>query len=498
VRAVVSPLSVDTVMVSLPDLVRLRAPESGTVELTTQALTLRLKGLDRGVQAALRRIADGPARLSDLEKEATSAYDEADLDRLALELDRLTGKLLLRFGCVVAGKELLRAAAVGPLARFSFVPQPDSARVRLSRFACIRRAGESLIIESPVSHACAEIFEPALGGLIARLASPCAIAELPRDVPGCGTVAIHAAAGFLLGVGVLALADESGATAEETDPTLVQREFHDVAMHAATRRGLTAWPVGGTFRFHGSLPPAPAIRPLPEGPRTALSRPRLDQIAAQDPPLATVMYSRQSVRQFGTDPISIDQLSEFLFRVATIKKVQQVDEGAGILYESSFRIAPSGGACHDLEFYLTVRHCAGLCPGIYHYDPAGHQLTCVCDSREEIRRMLLDAYVAAGQTSVPQVLISLVSRFTRLSWKYQGIAYATTLRNVGVLYEAMYLAATAMGLAPCALGGGNSAVFSMATGLNPFTESSVGEFMLGTRPDRAPTGPQPDEGSGAR
>jgi SagB-type dehydrogenase family enzyme len=494
----VSLLSMETITVSLTDLVRLRAPGSGTVELTTQAKTIRLKGLDRGVEAALRRIAEGPARLSELEKEARSAYDEADLDRLALEIDRLTGKLLLRFGCVVAGKELLRAAAAGPLARFSFVPQPDSARVRLSRFACIRRAGESLIIESPVSHACAEIVEPALGGLVARLASPCAIAELPRDVPGCGTAAVQAAAGFLLGVGVLALADESGATAEETDPGLVQREFHDVAMHAATRRGLTAWPTGGTFRFHGTLPPAPAIRPLPDGPRTPLPRPSLDHIAAHDPPLATVMDSRRSVRRFGIEPISIDQLGEFLFRVATIKKVQPIDEGAGIFYESSLRVVPSGGGSHDLEFYLTVRHCVGLVPGIYHYDPAGHQLTRVCDSPAEIRRMLLDAYTAAGQTSVPQVLISLVSRFTRLSWKYQGIAYATTLRNVGVLYEAMYLAATAMGLAPCALGGGDSAVFSMATGLSPFTESSVGEFMLGTRPNRAPARPLPDEGPGPR
>lgn len=495
----VSLLSMETIVVSLSDVVRLRVPEAGTIELTAQGLTIRLKELDPGVETALRRIGEGPVRLSDLEKEARSAHDEADLDRLALEIDRLTGKLFLRFGCVVDGAELVRAAATGPLARFSFVPQADSARVRLSRFACIRRAGDSLIIESPASHACAEIVAPALGALLARLASPCAIGELPYDVPGCGATAARAAAGFLLGVGVLTRADASGATAEESDPILAQREFHDVAMHAATRRGLTGAPVGGTFRFHGTLPPAPAIRPLPDGPRTPLPRPLLEQLAAHDPPLATAMTSRRSVRRFGSEPITMDQLGEFLFRVAAIKRVQQIDEGAGIRYESSSRVVPSGGGCHDLEFYLTVRDCPGLDRAIYHYDPAEHQLTRVCDSPDEIRHMLLDAYVAAGQAGVPQVLISLVSRFTRLSWKYQGIAYATTLRNVGVLYEAMYLAATAMGLAPCALGCGNSAVFSMATGLNLFAESSVGEFMLGTRPDRqSPMRAVKNAGSGAR
>ena len=44
----------------------------------------------------------------------------------------------------------------------------------------------------------------------------------------------------------------------------------------------------------------------------------------------------------------------------------------------------------------------------------------------------------------------------------------------------MYLVATAMHLAPCALGGGNSAAFAQAAGTNEFDESSVGEFLLGS------------------
>jgi SagB-type dehydrogenase family enzyme len=62
------------------------------------------------------------------------------------------------------------------------------------------------------------------------------------------------------------------------------------------------------------------------------------------------------------------------------------------------------------------------------------------------------------------------------------MAYAATLKNVGVLYQTMYLVATAMGLAPCALGNGDSMLFAEATGIDPAVESSVGEFMLGSRP----------------
>jgi SagB-type dehydrogenase family enzyme len=80
-------------------------------------------------------------------------------------------------------------------------------------------------------------------------------------------------------------------------------------------------------------------------------------------------------------------------------------------------------------------------------------------------------------------VITLASRFTRVSWKYEAIAYSLTLKNAGVLYEAMYLAATAMQLAGCGLGSGDSSLFSQVTGLDPLIESSVGEFMLGAPPD---------------
>jgi len=43
------------------------------------------------------------------------------------------------------------------------------------------------------------------------------------------------------------------------------------------------------------------------------------------------------------------------------------------------------------------------------------------------------------------------------------------------------LAATAMGLAPCALGAGNSDLFAWASGIDYYAEGSVGEFLLGSK-----------------
>ena len=65
------------------------------------------------------------------------------------------------------------------------------------------------------------------------------------------------------------------------------------------------------------------------------------------------------------------------------------------------------------------------------------------------------------------------------------MAYALVLKNVGVLYQTMYLTASAMGLAACGIGGGHSDLFGSAASLNYFAESSVGEFAIGSLPNDA-------------
>jgi hypothetical protein len=59
------------------------------------------------------------------------------------------------------------------------------------------------------------------------------------------------------------------------------------------------------------------------------------------------------------------------------------------------------------------------------------------------------------------------------------MAYATTLKNVGVLYQTMYLVATAMGLRHARLAAAIRALLE-AVGANSLEESSVGEFILGS------------------
>ena len=64
------------------------------------------------------------------------------------------------------------------------------------------------------------------------------------------------------------------------------------------------------------------------------------------------------------------------------------------------------------------------------------------------------------------------------AWKYEGIAYRVALLNAGVAIDALYIVATDLGLSPCAVGTGNSALFEQATGLSPWAEIVIAEFTI--------------------
>ena len=96
--------------------------------------------------------------------------------------------------------------------------------------------------------------------------------------------------------------------------------------------------------------------------------------------------------------------------------------------------------------------------------------------------LLAGARWSAAQDHDADVLITVASRFGRVSWKNARMAYATTLKDVGVLMQTMYLVATAMDLSPCVLGGGDADAFSKAAGTDYYAESSVGEFLLSGPP----------------
>jgi SagB-type dehydrogenase family enzyme len=354
-------------------------------------------------------------------------------------------------------------------------------RFQLSRFTYCRRDGDSLLIESPLSLARTILPGRTGAGLVAELAQPRTRADLSAAVEDVSEGTADTFLNLLANAGVIAEVDSDGKLREDEDPALMQWEFHDLVFHSRSRMGRHDYPFGGTFPFRDRIAPLAAVKPRMSDEVIPLSRADMALLEREDRPLTRVLEHRRSIREHGNPPISAQQLGEFLFRVARVRQIREPDPEHGLHYQASSRPYPSGGASYDLELYVTVHDCADIPAGLYHYNPQDHLLYKVADRTGHIDMLLRDAQQAAALSSMPQVLITLASRFQRLSWKYRSIAYATTLKNVGVMYQTMYLVATAMELAPCALGGGNSALFAAAAGTEYSAESSVGEFILGSR-----------------
>jgi oxazoline/thiazoline dehydrogenase len=453
-----------------PERAKVRAP------LGTQTLS----GLSPGMLTVLQTLAGDGATEAQLTDLVMRDRDTAGLARLYYELERWQRWRLVRYSLVVEGPPVATLEPISPYFRFDPEPVAADARYVLSRFAFCRRDDGELVLESPLAHA-RTLLPGSLGArLVAELATPCAYPDLAGRTAGLAEDVAQAFLSLLATAGVLSPVGEDGA-AEEADETLRQWQFHDLLFHTRSRLGRHDYPIGGRFRFLGQLPPQPAVKPPMSEETLELCVPDLERLMEGDRPFTRVLEERRSVREYDEQPITAEQLGEFLYRAARLRFLAEADPARGLHYDVSNRPYPSGGGTYDLELYLTVNVCDGIPSGIYHYDPLRHRLEKLADRNAHAETLLQDASTSAARLCVPQVLITLASRFQRLGWKYDAIAYAATLKNVGVLYQTMYLVATAMDLAPCGLGSGNSDLLAEAVGLDYLKESSVGEFMLGSR-----------------
>lgn len=398
-------------------------------------------------------------------------------------LQRLARRGLLCRAVQMDGRRL--AALVPASSAFVLAPlsPPADGPHLLSRFAYLRREGAAMVLESPLAHARIVLDDDSVAAVIGALAKPATTHELAERV-GCWSAdAINLLLGLLADAGMLQEIGNDGS--ERESPALLSWEFHDLLFHSRSRKGRGDAPFGATYRLAGRFRPPPAVKLHTEVETCELYRPDLDCLRCNDPPLTEVMESRCSLRDYDDRPVTQRQIGEFLYRVARVKDHREVELATPLgPVPMAFvsRPYPSGGALYELEFYVAVQLCEGLPPGLYHYDGQQHRLARLRGKTTEVERLLAEAAASAGIAAERvQVLFIVAARFQRVAWKYASIAYALILKHVGVVYQTMYLTATAMDLAPCALGGGDADRFARAAGTDYYEETSVGEFLLGSK-----------------
>ncbi len=352
----------------------------------------------------------------------------------------------------------------------------DSDVIALSRFAYLRRRGKDFVLESPRAGALFRICDPNIASAIAVLAQPKKIGQCrnERGFPGLELL------GLLLDCAILFKVkpgDAEALRASEGDANLVLWDFHDLLFHTRSTDGRQANPIGGLYSYASSMPPLPAVRAPWRGKTIDLI---LQATSAPPSSFVRLLHERHSTRDFDDKhPITLNELATFLQAAGRIraKWTEPEPEGPPVAYAS--RPYPSGGASYELELYISVANCEGLARGFYHYDADRHALTLIEAGPKEIEAQLSAAAFAIGAAGFPQILITFAARFGRVTWKYSSVAYSLILKDVGVLMQTLYLAATDMGLGGCAIGTNNIDQFAKMTGLDFYVEGSVGQFALG-------------------
>ncbi len=457
-----------------PELIWQELPDNRGIVLQYRDRKLTFKQPIAGLRSALKALQVGKGATK---PELSQIVQQADGIGALFSFNSYLKKLI-GLGWICHGIDSL-ATAIPLTEDYQFiVPTIEQEQsFTLSRFAYLHQVKGQMILESPLSKAKICLHDWRGMALISKLAQPQTLATL-TEIPTLTEEESEQFLNLLLATQMLSVATPvANSESLEEDTILAQWDFHDLLFHTRSRQGRHNLPMGATYRFADKIEPLPAVKPQTSAKKVQLHKPDLEQLKAKDISLTEAIETRRSLRTYDRTPINIQQLGEFLYRTARIKQLVSSQSG-----EYTSRPYPSGGGLYELELYPIIDTCTGIDRGFYHYDPLNHQLCQLGEATKDSEKMLKDAWYASGQQNRPQILIAISARFPRLTWKYESIAYSLILKHVGSLYQTMYLVATAMNLAPCALGSGNADLFAKVARTNYYQESSVGEFMLGSNP----------------
>lgn len=334
-----------------------------------------------------------------------------------------------------------------------------AARYRLSPHAVQRGCGDWLVWEDVAVPAHVRTYGPTATELFASLARTATLNELARQL-GENPDEVRHCMELLLCAGLIRSADEP------LSPRAMW-SAREAWFHAQTALARSDRPLGGSYPYREAMAPPPARRPACDGVRIGLHPADLPTLSLRD-----ALMRRRSART-GNATLDLDRLATLLHHSGRVTACEDGGE-----YEVRRHPYPTGGGLGELEIWVLAERCAGLESGLYRYDPFETALQLEAGPRAEMARMTAQAAHATGNQSPHDAVLLITARMPRSFWKYEGIGYGLTLRNVGALLQSLQLVATALDLATCPIGLVPGTAFAKLTATDPWDEALVGGIVV--------------------
>jgi len=191
------------------------------------------------------------------------------------------------------------------------------------------------------------------------------------------------------------------------------------------------------------LPAPPLQKPCPPDvlrtdlPDGAAALTRLGRMS-----IGEAIRGRESVRQYSSDPLKIEELAALLWAVQGVRKV--------VSPMCALRAVPSAGARHALETYLAVDRVEALAPGLYRYLPFDSQLAQL-SADVEIGRKAASACLGQDFIAAAAVTFFWTAIPARMEWRYSLAAHKVIAVDAGHVCQNLYLACQSLGAGTCAI-----------------------------------------------
>jgi SagB-type dehydrogenase family enzyme len=157
---------------------------------------------------------------------------------------------------------------------------------------------------------------------------------------------------------------------------------------------------------------------------------------APEVPVLAVLHGISGTTPAGDGPGLLSQLLFYSAAISASKRVLSTGE------RYALRVNPSSGNLHPTEFHFLTRRLKDWPDGLYHYRPSAHMAE---------QRARGDFNFDLADNSAP-IVFALTSIVWREAWKYGERAYRYCLHDIGHAWQALALAAQAIGCDTFAFG----------------------------------------------
>jgi SagB-type dehydrogenase family enzyme len=204
---------------------------------------------------------------------------------------------------------------------------------------------------------------------------------------------------------------------------------------------LTKYQHQGPSQQAQGVPQPPLEIPSEPGQRLIdLPAPSTLEIPAID--LRQAIERRRTLRQYSSQPLSLDELSYLLWLTQGVQKFTK--------RPATLRTVPSAGARHAFETYLLINRVAGLEPGLYRFSATRHMLVEI-NLAPGLDSALAEACRRQGHVKASAVTFAWIAVTARMYWRYAERGYRYLHLDAGHVCQNLYLAAEAIACGVCAI-----------------------------------------------